>query len=143
LVNEPIIQEETEQQEIDGPAKRSNAFSEKDLQDQFNEIILEFEAKGLHHEALILKEPFDFHGHEITLKISNEALESTFERMRSDLLSSLRDHLQNDHIVLKSVIIEPDKKDMLYTDKEKFEHLKKKYPALKDLQDKFGLDPEF
>jgi len=126
-----------------GPPKRSNAFSEIELQDQFNAIIMDFEAKGLHHEALILKEPFDFHGHEITLKISNEALESTFERMRSDLLSSLRDHLQNDHIVLKSVIIEPDKKDMLYTDKEKFEHLKKKYPALKDLQDKFGLDPEF
>jgi len=32
---------------------------------------------------------------------------------------------------------------MLYTDKEKFEHLKKKYPALKDLQERLGLDPEF
>lgn len=97
----------------------------------------------MHHEALILKEPFDFQENVITVKIGNEALEGTFERMRSDLLSQIRNQLQNDHIQLRSEIIELEKKNMLYTDKEKFEHLKKKYPALKDLQERFGLDPEF
>lgn len=143
IVNEPQIQNEESVVEKDIAAKRSNPFTDEDLQNHVSNFIEEFETKGLHHEALILKEKFDFAENIITVRISNEALESTFERMRSDLLYQLRDNLQNDHIQLKSVIIEPEKKDMLYTDKEKFEHLKKKYPALKDLQDKFGLDPEF
>ena len=45
--------------------------------------------------------------------------------------------------MLKSQIVEIEKGQMLYTDREKFSYLKEKYPALKDLQEKLGLDPEF
>lgn len=118
-------------------------MAKEDLEKALKEFSEAFEKQGQHHEALILKETFLYEDSTITMRISNEALEGTFDRMRTDLLEKLRDQLKNDHLQLRSEIIEPEKKDMLYTDKEKFEHLKKKYPALKDLQERLGLDPEF
>lgn len=144
IVKAPVIVETDKQEkELDESQKRNTPFSAEKLQEQINQIVLEYEKNGLHHEALLLKEPFDFDEQLITVKISNEALEGTFDRMRGELLERLRNHLENDHLQIRSVTVDVEKKDMLYTDKEKFEHLKKKYPALKDLQEKFGLDPEF
>ena len=143
IVNEPLVDTSSEEKEPEDQQKRNSSFSNEQLKTHLHEIVEEYEQNGQHHEALLLKERVTLDEQLITVKISNEALEGTFDRMRSDLLTRLRDHLNNDHIQIKSEIIEPDKKDMLYTDKEKFEHLKKKYPALKDLQEKFGLDPEF
>lgn len=101
------------------------------------------EAAGNHQEVMILKEKYHVEGHAITLEIANEALESAFEKVKADVLQSIRDGLRNDTITLKALQVQIDKEKMLYTDQEKFEHLKKKYPALKDLQEKLGLDPEF
>lgn len=101
------------------------------------------ESQGKHQEALILKEQYSKSEHTITVFISNEALEPSFEKLRTDLLEYLRNELKNDHIQLKGIVKEIEKQKMLYTDKEKFDYLKSKYPALKDLQEKLGLDPEF
>ena len=92
---------------------------------------------------MILKEKYHVNDNAIVLEIANEALESAFEKVKSDALQSIRDGLKNDTITLKSKLVQIDKEKMLYTDQEKFEHMKKKYPALRDLQDKLGLDPEF
>jgi hypothetical protein len=77
------------------------------------------------------------------VNIPNEALENTFEKFKGGLLTHLRDKLKNDHITISSVVVEVKKEKMRYTDREKFDYLKEKYPALRDLQDRFGLDPEF
>lgn len=124
-------------------AQRSKAFTEQGLKDEWDRFLKKMEAAGRHQEVIILKEPYDLNDSEIVLSIPNEALVSTFERVKSELLVSLRDGLGNDSLTLRSVVKEIDKSKMLYTDKEKFEHLKKKFPALKDLQEKLGLDPEF
>lgn len=94
-------------------------------------------------DALILKSGFRRDGKKILLQLANEALAPTFERMRFDLLHYLRDAVQNDELSLDYEVIQMAKEKMLYTDKEKFEHLKKKYPLLKELQEKLRLDPEF
>ncbi|KYG80514.1 hypothetical protein EV198_2189 [Roseivirga ehrenbergii] len=94
-------------------------------------------------ELLLLQEPYELEGNIVTIKISNGASEASFEKFRGDLLMALRDGLENDSVLLKSEIVDVAREKMLYTDKEKFEHLKKKYPALKDLQERLGLDPEF
>lgn len=103
----------------------------------------QMEAAGRHQELIILREQYQVNGSEITLSITNAALEPAFEKVKSELLKSIRNGVQNDTITLRSQLVEIDKGKMLYTDQEKFEHLKKKYPALKDLQEKLGLDPEF
>jgi DNA polymerase-3 subunit gamma/tau len=101
------------------------------------------ETAGRHQEVMILKGNYHIDGHAITLEIANEALESAFEKVKADALQSIRDGLKNDTITLKSAQVTVDKEKMLYTDQEKFEHMKKKYPALRDLQEQLGLDPEF
>ena len=73
----------------------------------------------------------------------HEALVPSFEKVKVELLTALRNSLENDTITLQSKVVQIDKSKMLYTDQEKFEHMKKKYPALRDLQEKLGLDPEF
>ena len=122
---------------------RASKYSEDQLAKAWEEFKANFEAKSLHHEVLILKEAYQVDDHKITVSIPNEALESTFEKFRGELLMHLRNSLKNDHISISSQVIELERGKMLYTDREKFEHLKKKYPALKDLQEKLGLDPEF
>ncbi len=101
------------------------------------------EAAGRHQELIILKEQYALSGSEITLSIANEALVPSFEKVKAELLTALRNSLENDTITLRSQVVQIDKSKMLYTDQEKFEHMKKKYPALRDLQEKLGLDPEF
>ena len=46
-------------------------------------------------------------------------------------------------IVLEAIVKETEREDMIYTNKEKFNHLAKKHPALGELQKKLGLDPDY
>jgi len=122
---------------------RNEPFTTTDLDKIWNEFKSQKEKEDNQLELLILKEPYKLSGNVVTVNISNGASEASFERFRGDLLIALRDGLKNDSIQLKSETVEIEKGKMLYTDQEKFEHLKKKYPALKDLQERLGLDPEF
>ena len=109
----------------------------------WQDFLLRKEKEGKHSEVTILKASYELSGEEVTLPIANEALLSTFEKIKTELLSYLRDSLANDRLVVKTKIVQLAKEEMLYTDLEKFEHLKKKYPALQKLQEALGLDPEF
>lgn len=141
VISQPKEEDSKEAEQITN--LRSSEYSEDQLAKAWEEFKANFEAKSLYHEVLILNEAYKVDEHKITVSIPNEALESTFEKFRGDLLAHLRNSLKNDHISINSQVVELEREKMLYTDREKFEHLKKKYPALKDLQDKLGLDPEF
>ncbi|NVJ47769.1 MAG: hypothetical protein HWE07_11600 [Cytophagia bacterium] len=141
-MQKPEDEEKEDEPQVVG-AVRDTAFTPEQLAESWQQFVAKRQELGLQQELLILKEPYSVEDKHITVPIANEALEPTFERFRADLLLFLRDSLQNDHISLSSEIREIEKGKMLYTDREKFEHLKKKYPALKDLQEKLGLDPEF
>lgn len=136
------------EESIDGEAieesqGRNESFSTDDLDKIWNAFKTQKEKEDNQLELLILKEPYKLSGNVVTVNISNGASEASFERFRGDLLIALRDGLKNDNIQLRSETVEIEKGKMLYTDQEKFEHLKKKYPALRDLQERLGLDPEF
>jgi len=143
-INQPAVEETVEETVVIGNANsRREPYTEEDIRHQWSVFLKRMEAAGNHQEVMILKETYHVQGHAITLEIANEALESAFEKVKADVLQSIRDGLKNDTITLKSRQVQIDKEKMLYTDQEKFEHMKKKYPALRDLQDKLGLDPEF
>jgi len=141
-INKP--KEEAQSEETEANVQlRSKDYSEEQLSKAWQEFTARFKSKSMHHEVLILEEQYKIRDHQITVNIPNEALESTFEKFRADLLLHLRDKLQNDHITLSSEVVEIKREKMRYTDREKFDYLKEKYPALRDLQEKLGLDPEF
>lgn len=138
-INKPkVVKQEEEENKVD---LRSTAFTPEQMDDAWQAFINNGNFQNLDQE--VLKNPYQLNGTSVTVSIPNEALVSSFEKFRGDLLHHLRSTLKNDHISLQSHVAEIAKEKMLYTDREKFEFLKNKYPALKDLQDKLGLDPEF
>lgn len=143
-MSQPEEKNKEEEKIVIGNANsRREPFTEEDIRHQWDIFVRKMEAAGNHQEVMILKEKYHVTEHAITLEITNEALESAFEKVKSDILQSVRDGLKNDTITLKADLVQIGKEKMLYTDQEKFDHLKKKFPALRDLQEKLGLDPEF
>jgi len=55
----------------------------------------------------------------------------------------LRNELHNDNLSLETEIIKQDEKKMIYTNKEKLDHLIEKNPELRNLKDNLGLDIDF
>ena len=92
---------------------------------------------------MLLKEPYVLDANKVIVTLSNEVLNITFNYLKSDLQGFLRKSLKNNKIILEAIVQETAREDMIYTNKEKFAHLAKKHPALKDLQEKLGLDPDY
>ena len=91
----------------------------------------------------MLKEPYTFEDNKVTITLSNDVLKITFDRLKSEFQGFLRSSLKNNKIVLVAEVVATAQEDMIYTSKEKYDHLAKKYPALKSLQEKLGLDPDY
>lgn len=141
-MNKPKVAEKSQDELEEVKANlRSNEFTPEDIKTAWQGFIDKSDLQVLDLE--VLNQPYELAGTQVTVAIPNEALVSGFEKIRGELLKHLRTALKNDHISLQSVVVELNQEKMLYTDREKFEFLKKKYPALKDLQEKLGLDPEF
>jgi len=79
----------------------------------------------------------------VTIQIHNSILELTFDKIKVELQAHLRLTLQNDTVKVELEKLESSTKKMLYTNKEKFDHLAEKYPSLKLLQEKLSLDPDY
>jgi DNA polymerase-3 subunit gamma/tau len=55
----------------------------------------------------------------------------------------LRNKLGNNTIQVIGDLKESTEKKVVYTNREKFEHLAEKNPTLKQLKERLGLDPDF
>jgi hypothetical protein len=136
--------------EVDGSDKSeliessiSEDFSKDDLDKIWQEFVDIRKENGKDQEVMLLKEAYTLEDTKVILKLSNEVLKYTFNNIKVELQGFLRANLHNNKIVVDSIIEEIENEDMMYTNKEKFEHLAKKYPALKELQQKLGLDPDY
>lgn len=69
--------------------------------------------------------------------------ESLLDNFKNDLLQFLRDRLKNNEISIATQMRDNDGKKMIYTSKEKFEHMAEKNPYLNDLKERLGLDWDF
>lgn len=82
-------------------------------------------------------------GHVIKLKLTNAVKLNILDKFRSDLIAHLKKSLNNRQLKLETELLEEEAKKMIYTNKEKFDHLVSKRPILKELQNRLGLDPDF
>lgn len=64
------------------------------------------------------------------------------EGIRTELLQFLRSNLNNRSLTLEAKLVQMESNEMIYTDRERFNYLAQKYPKLKKLQEKLGLDPD-
>ena len=94
-------------------------------------------------EFHLLSREVDLNGSIVTVALANTVEEPLLQSMMTDLVSYLRNRLSNPTIKVESVMKEVDVKKMAYTNKEKFDLLAEKNPIIKELKDRFGLDPDF
>jgi DNA polymerase-3 subunit gamma/tau len=94
-------------------------------------------------EFHLLSREVDLNGSIVTVALANTVEEPLLQSMMTDLVTYLRNRLSNPTIKVESVMKEVDVKKLAYTNKEKFDLLAEKNPMLKELKDRFGLDPDF
>lgn len=94
-------------------------------------------------EYQILQREFAYQSPIITIPLLNPVEESLLDNFRRDLTQFLRDRLRNNDLTLVSALQSTEGKKVIYTSREKFEHLAEKYPYLHELKERLGLDWEF
>lgn len=94
-------------------------------------------------EYQILQREYEYQHPIITIQLLNPVEESLLDNFRRDLTQYLRDRLRNNDLTLASTLQSTEGKKVIYTAREKFEHLAEKYPYLHELKDRLGLDWEF
>ena len=94
-------------------------------------------------EYQILKREIHFEHPVISVQLTNPVEETLLENFRLDFVKFLRDRLQNTELNLLVSVQKASGKKVLYTSKEKFEHMAEKNPCLNDLKDKLGLDWDY
>lgn len=91
----------------------------------------------------MLTQEFEIHDSTIVLHLMNPVQETLLNEMKSDLMQFIRENLQNYSIQVTGENKNTDSKKVIYTNREKFEHLAEKNPLLLELKEKLGLDPDF
>ena len=94
-------------------------------------------------EYQLLKRDFTVQGNLVTIPLTNSIEEPLLQNIRAQLNSYLREKLDNHSISVVGVLLEAGSKKMAYTNKEKFDHLAEKNPALRELKERLGLDTDF
>ena len=94
-------------------------------------------------EYQILQREHQFDSPVITINLTNPVEEALLENFRRDLVQFLRDSLKNNELTVKAIVEDTTGKKVIYTAREKFEHLAEKHPYLKELKDRLGLDWEY
>jgi len=94
-------------------------------------------------EYHLLKQDYAFQNNVISLYLTNQVEEPILLSIKAELLSYLRENLSNSLLQVEGIIQTHQKKKIAYTNKEKFDYLAEKNPALIELKEKMGLDPDF
>ena len=79
----------------------------------------------------------------IEFEVDNKILEAEFNQKKGELIDFLKTKLNNHQIVLTTRILENHNEIKPYTDKEKFEKMAEKNPALNKLREQLDLDIEY
>jgi len=76
----------------------------------------------------------------IHLEYPNNTIKLDVERAKHDLLSYIKEELQNFEIDLEITVNETETKKYAYTPQEKYERLKEINPLIEDLRKELGLE---
>jgi DNA polymerase-3 subunit gamma/tau len=122
--------------------KRSKPFTPEQLKDAWQTFAEKHKALQVTYH--LLSQGFEFRENKVIIQLHNHFQETLLDEIRLELLTFLRDRLGNDSIQLAGEINGAgDDKKVLYTNKEKLDHLIEKNPLVKELKDKLGLDTDF
>ena len=120
-------------------------FSKEDLIFNWKEMISILKKNGKSNLAITLGiyEPILLDNFLIEVPLSNSSQIELVFHEKQKILQILRSRLGNDKLDLKTVVVESEKRDVAYTNKDKFNKMLEKNPNLQVLREKLGLDPEY
>jgi hypothetical protein len=117
-------------------------FTPEQLQKAWNEFAEQ--RRKYQAEYQMLMEPYELRGNQIVVTLHSPVQETMLNGIRLELGTMLREKMKNNSIQLMGEFVkEGEQKKTIYTNRDKFEYLMEKNPALKELKDRFGLDADF
>lgn len=139
------INEKEKEEAVDISTLKNEAFVDREMQEAWKEVIVLVKKKGKSNLGItlgvhlpILKENF-----EIELPLSNSSQIELIEEEKFIVLDFLRKRLNNDYIKIRTKVIEGEKNNIPYTNKDKFNKMLKENQHLEMLRMKLGLDPDY
>jgi DNA polymerase III subunit gamma/tau len=131
--------------EKDAPVKDTAARQEDFTKEAFEKCWAEFKEtkRNLVAEHQVLTQPIDIEGTTVKISLTNPAQDSLLNAMKLELITYLRDSLNNDKILVEGILRPIEDQKMIYSADEKLEFLANKNPEIRELTKRFGLDPDF
>ena len=125
----------------DEAEKPKNSFTEKEFQSAWSEFTKKIDGEGKYNllSHLTMSKPL-LEGTSINLVYPNHTIKTEVERAQHDILSFIKDKLQNYDINLAITVNETAEKKYAYTPIEKYEKLIEKNPLLNTLRKELGLE---
>jgi len=135
------VQEVPEVKAVVQPTPLNEVFTIERLQ----EVWLQFAEKRKMYRAeyQLLTQQIEIRESTVVLHLHNPVQETLLNDLKSDLMQYVRENLNNFSIQITGELKNNDSKKVIYTNREKFDHLAEKNPNLKLLKDRLGLDPDF
>lgn len=121
------------------------AVNIQELRNEWATFARQRKTMGKESEFMLLNQEVNLadDGVTVPLKLSNVLQEDLLEGVRAELVQYLRKALHNRRINVSATLVKEEKQKRLYTPTEKLAYLMEKYPALQDLRNRLGLDPDF
>ena len=125
---------------IQESSHENNPYNETDiiaLWEKYSEIM---EAKGRYNIASILRiDNPTLDQNTIKIVLPNSTNKVELENEKKELLIYLRENLKNNEVYMEINVDESVQEKLVYTDKDKYELMKKKNPDIEILKDSFNL----
>lgn len=94
-------------------------------------------------EYQVLTQEIELKENTIVVHLHNPVQDTLLNDLKTDITTFIREKLGNTTIQLTGELISEDDKKVIYTNREKFDHLAEKNPSLRDLKNRLGLDTDF
>ncbi|MEM6846231.1 MAG: DNA polymerase III subunit gamma/tau [Bacteroidota bacterium] len=121
------------------------SFSLSELTEIWNEFTEERRDMGKETEYVLLKQPLALEEDGVTIPLTfiSPIQQDQFDAVRAELLQRLRHRLNNSQINIITKVEKEDRNRRPYTPSEKLNYLSEKYPLLRELTQRMGLDPDY
>ncbi len=145
-LGKPIVQEQkTVVNTVQEPQVQQNkAFTLEELQVVWDGLVKHLESEKRFSEYVILNRAFTLNGTTIHLEVDNDIqVDLLTTTLRTEILTHIRQALQNSSIHLEVVVSEVENTTLIYTQADKFKFLAEKNPAMNELRTVLGLDYDY
>ena len=119
-------------------------YTFEDVQKYWNQFARKVENEGKINISTTLKRSsLEFNNHILRLGISNELQKDLVNEVKEELMAFVRQNIKNTNLMLETFLTQQKQGKRLYTQQEKYEFLEEKFPAIKDLKNRLGLEIGF